>query len=74
MKLLITLLYLCLLTMPLFANTSAEPEMAEALRSSGKIYVVVLVIALVFVGLGIYLFRLDRKVSKLEKESQSDKS
>lgn len=74
MKLLSAFLFFCLLTMPLLANAPAEPEMAEALRSSGKIYVVVLVIALVFVGLGIYLFRLDRKVSKLEKESQSDKS
>lgn len=43
-------------------------EMATGLRSSGKIYVVVLVMAVLFVGLAIYLFSIDRKVSKLEKE------
>lgn len=42
--------------------------MATGLRSSGKIYVVVLVLAVLFVGLAIYLFSIDRKVSKLEKE------
>lgn len=43
-------------------------EMATGLRSSGKIYVVVLVLVILFVGLAIYLFSIDRKVSKLEKE------
>lgn len=42
--------------------------MATGLRSSGKIYVVVLVMTILFVGLAIYLFSIDRKVSKLEKE------
>ncbi len=49
------------------ANESGV-EMATGLRSSGKIYVVVLVLVVLFVGLAIYLFSLDRKVSKLEKE------
>lgn len=41
--------------------------MATGLRSSGKIYVVVLVLVILFVGLALYLFSIDRKVSKLEK-------
>lgn len=35
---------------------------------SGKIYVVVGVIAIVFIGIVIYLVSIDRKVAKLEKE------
>lgn len=50
-----------------FAQSNTGVEMATDLRSSGKIYVVVLVLLVIFVGLGIYLYTLDRKVSKLEK-------
>ncbi len=45
-----------------------QPEMADALRASGKIYVVVLVIVIIVSGLLLYLVRLDRKVSRLERE------
>lgn len=44
-----------------------QPEMADALRSNGKIYVVVAVVVTILLGLFIYLFRLDRKISKLER-------
>jgi CcmD family protein len=43
-------------------------EMADAFRADGKIYVVVAVISVVVIGLIAYLFSLDKKVSKLEKE------
>jgi CcmD family protein len=63
------LLPLLLLTSAAFAQTSAsEPEMADALRASGKIYVVVLVLVIIVTGLLVYLIRLDGKVSRLEKE------
>lgn len=45
-------------------------EMATGMRSSGKIYVVVAVLSMVLIGLIIYLFTLDRKISKLEKENK----
>jgi len=45
-----------------------QPEMADALRQDGKIYVVVLVLVIILSGLLLYLVRLDRKVSRLEKE------
>lgn len=47
----------------------AAPEMADKMRSEGKIYVVVLVLATIFAGIIAYLVRLDRKISRLEKES-----
>ena len=43
-------------------------EMADAFRADGKIYVVVAVVSVVVIGLIAYLFSLDKKVSKLEKE------
>jgi len=55
------------------AQNEAETniEMADKMRSEGKIYVVVLVVAIVFTGLVIYAFGTDRKVSRLEKEIKS---
>lgn len=51
------------------AQTAAAtgPEMADALRQSGKIYVVVAVIVVVLTGLFFYLISLDRKLARLEK-------
>jgi hypothetical protein len=43
-------------------------EMADAMHSNGKIYVVVAVLLVIFFGFILYLIRIDRKVSKLEKE------
>jgi K+-transporting ATPase A subunit len=45
-----------------------QPEMADALRQNGKIYVVVAVIAVVLAGLLFFLISLDRKLTRLEKE------
>jgi len=45
-------------------------NMADEMRSNGKIYVVVAVLVTIFIGIVIYLVRLDKKISKLEKESK----
>ena len=50
----------------LFAQ-DAKPEMADVMRSNGKIYVVVAVCLTILIGLFIYVFLLDRKISRLEK-------
>ena len=64
-----------LLLMPLllsagnaFAQSAEAPEMADALRANGKIYVVVAVVAVIVTGLLLYLISLDRKVSRLEQQ------
>lgn len=49
-------------------TSSTSVEMADGLYQSGKIYIVVLVVAIVFSGIVLYLIRLDKKISKLEKE------
>jgi len=48
-------------------NLFAQPvEMADTMRSEGKIYVVVGIVLIVLAGLIAYLFMLDRRVKKLE--------
>jgi CcmD family protein len=47
---------------------AAQPEMADTMRSEGKIYVVVAILLIIFVGLIGYLVLLDRKVSRIEKK------
>jgi len=44
-----------------------RPQMADALRSSGKIYVVVTVLVIILIGLFLYLVNTDKKISRLEK-------
>lgn len=43
-------------------------EMADAMRSDGKIYIVVAVVATIMAGIVVYLVRLDKKITKLENE------
>jgi CcmD family protein len=50
------------------ATDAAQIEMADTFRAEGKIYVVVAVILLIFAGLTLYIVKIDRKVSRLEKE------
>ena len=45
-----------------------EETMANTMRSNGKIYVVVAVLTTILLGLIAYVIRLDKKISKLEKE------
>ncbi|MFD1631152.1 CcmD family protein [Pseudopedobacter beijingensis] len=59
-------LFISLISLTTFAD--GHVEMADELRSSGKIYVVVAVITVLFIGLFIYLFSIDRKISKIEKD------
>lgn len=67
MKRLLNILFLAL--MPLL-SLAQEVEMADTMRSNGKIYVVVGVIAIIFVGLLVYMVMLDRRLTKLEKEEK----
>lgn len=50
------------------AGAQNKVEMADAMRDNGRIYVVVAVVITILAGLIIYLIRLDRKMTKLEKE------
>lgn len=45
-----------------------DVEMADNFRGEGKIYIVVAVILVILVGIFFYLFRLEKKIDKIEKE------
>lgn len=50
-----------------FRAFAQDAEMADTMRSEGKIYVLVAIILVIFSGLIAFLVLTDRKVSKLEK-------
>lgn len=58
-----------LITMGAQAQTNNGVEMADGLYQSGKIFVVVGVLSIIFIGIVIYLAMIDRKISKLEKKN-----
>ncbi len=71
MKKIFALIPILLLAVASFAQETPHVEMADGLYQSGKIYVVVTVLSIIFIGIIVYLIVLDRKISKLEKEIQN---
>lgn len=61
------LLQLLLMTSLFTLAQDTKVEMADTMRGNGRIYVVVAVALTILAGLVLYVFRLDRKISKLEK-------
>jgi len=59
---------LLMLTTLMASAQSTQPEMADTMHSNGKIYVVVLVLATIFAGIIVFLVRIDRRITKLEKK------
>jgi len=66
MKKNVLLLLLVLNSVTVFAQ-STDVQMADTFRSSGKIYVVIAIIAIIFLGLAMYLFSMDKRLRKIEK-------
>ena len=50
-----------------FANAQ-DVKMSDVMKENGKIYVVIAVMLTILAGLVLYLIRLDRKISRLEKK------
>jgi K+-transporting ATPase A subunit len=67
MKKILATFALFFITCSVFAQEN-QPEMADTMRSNGKIYVVVLVLSIVFICLATYLVIIDRKLKKLEEK------
>jgi CcmD family protein len=51
--------------------TNNSIEMADQMRADGKIYVLVGIIVIIFVGIAVYVVNTDRRISKLEKNLSS---
>ncbi|HRO18141.1 MAG TPA: CcmD family protein [Ferruginibacter sp.] len=63
------ILSLCFLFISAMGFAQEQAEMADVMRSNGKIYVVVAVLMVVLMGLIFYVIALDKKIRKLEKNS-----
>lgn len=66
-KIFITILF-CLFSSFLFAQNQVKENSLSVMKSNGKIYVVVAVVLVILCGLFLYVLKLDKKISKLEKE------
>jgi len=69
-KKILAFIVFALLKINLQAQDSTENvSMADIMRSNGRIYVVIAVILTILIGLLLYMFRLERKINRLEKQS-----
>jgi len=63
---------LTLFLLPLLSMAqSAGPEMADGMRSNGKIYIVLACVLLVLFGMIAFLLILENRLSRLEKENKA---
>jgi uncharacterized membrane protein YfbV (UPF0208 family) len=65
----ITLLFVAMMPFVSIFTQEKQAQMADTMRSNGRIYVVVAVVLTILTGLILYIFRLDRKITKLEKDN-----
>lgn len=55
-----------------FTIAKAESGVIDFLASTGKIYSVVAVVFVVLLGIGIYLYRMDKKLTELENQINNE--
>jgi hypothetical protein len=55
------------------SNIALAADMADTMRSDGKIWVVVAVVLVILIGLFIYLFSIDKKISTAENNFDQTK-
>jgi len=65
---LILFLVLMLSSFQSFCQANAPVEMADTLRSNGKIYTVVIGLVVILTGVVLFLLRIDKKVRDLGKK------
>ena len=67
LKRIITVVFLLCITIVTNAQDTVKPN-SDFMRSNGRSYVVIAVMLTILAGVVLYLIRLDRKSSKLEKD------
>lgn len=65
-------LFILVLNMVFIAQSYGQSSSIDFLRSTGKIYTVVIVILIIFTGIVIYLYRIDSKLTKLENQIKNE--
>ena len=68
-KLILSLAFIFSMINSSFGQSDSVIE--QTFHESGKINVVIAVVAVIFIGIVFYLIRLERKLSKMENENQS---
>ena len=63
----LALLFVILFNCMAASAQTSQPAMDNLFRSSGKIYVVITIIVIIFLGLAVFLFSMDRRLRKIEK-------
>jgi hypothetical protein len=66
----LSIILLAVLLNFLAATPAHAQDMADVMRSNGKIYVVVFVLATIFAGIFCFLVYLERKMKKLESNKK----
>lgn len=64
----ISLLLVFIMTSLVIFAQDKNAGIVDTMRSNGRIYVVVAVVLTILIGLFLYVIRLDRKISKMEKD------
>lgn len=64
--------FILIVFMSFISIFSASASNADFMRSIGKIYVVVGVMLLLFLGITLYLILIDRRLTKFENQIKSD--
>ena len=59
-----------LVALPVTSAVFAQDKevMADTMRSNGRIYVFLAVVVTILIGLLLYVFRIDRKLTRIEKD------
>jgi CcmD family protein len=68
LKKILLLLFIAFNATSVFAQEKVE--MADVMRSNGKIYIVVIICLTILAGLFFYVFSLDRKITRFEKSNK----
>lgn len=69
-KTLTTVMALLAFTVSTFAASEVPAWLEEKMFASGKINTVVMVVGVVFIGIAIWMFALDRRIGKLERKEK----
>ncbi|MES2679137.1 MAG: CcmD family protein [Bacteroidota bacterium] len=73
-SLLLLSLFFSVVTKAQVGIVAAEPEMADQFRANGKIYIVITVIAMIFLAIVVFLALIERKIKHLENQVNEDQS
>lgn len=65
-------LYVLLFLLALPVGLSAETDSGDYMTNVGKIYVVIAVIVVIFIGIFAFLFTIERRLNKLENQNPNN--